>query len=236
MLAIGKNAVLESIKSKRAEKVLIQKNYFNKDSKEISELAKNNGIKVFFEEKAFLDKLSGGANHQGIIAKTPDFSYSSLEEIINPEGNNFILVLDELSDPHNFGNIIRSAECAGVTGIIIPERRSVDVTETVIKVSVGACFHIKIAKVKNLNDAVRALKDNFITVYSLDMDGKSIYEERFDDNAAFVIGSEGFGIKKLTKQLSDKVLSIPQFGKINSLNAGSATAIAIYEYVRQVKI
>lgn len=234
MIVAGKNAVKECIKSKRALKVHIIKNSSDRDYKEIAELCKNSDIKVFYEDREELDRLSQGMRHQGVVAKTPDFQYCDEKEIIDDcKNKGFMLLIDEVSDPHNFGNIIRTAECAGCCGIIIPKHRTCEVTETVIKVSVGACFHIKIAKTGNINDFIRKIKDEFIEVYALDMDGENIYETHLATSCAFIIGSEGFGVKKLTASLADKKLSIPQKGSINSLNAANAAAVAMYEYVRQ---
>ena len=145
----------------------------------------------------------------------------------------FLLLVDEVSDPHNLGAIIRSAECAGVHGIILPKNRSCQVNDTVIKVSTGACFNMRIAQVVNLNDCIRDLKKKNIFVYSMEADGNSIYKTNLKGNIAMVVGSEGFGVSKLTRQLSDEVISLPLNGKINSLNASNACAICLYEAVRQ---
>ena len=145
----------------------------------------------------------------------------------------FILLVDEVTDPHNLGSIIRSAECSGVHGIIIPANRGVPVNETVIKVSTGAAYNMRIAKVTNINDAIRYLKKQNVWVYSMEADGESIYKTDFTGSVALVVGSEGFGVSRLTKEISDGVVSLPMKGKINSLNASVACGVCLYEVVRQ---
>ena len=144
-----------------------------------------------------------------------------------------MLILDGVEDPHNLGSIIRVAECAGVHGVIIPRHRSVSVNDTVVKVSAGAASHVKVAKVTNINDAIEELKSKNVWVYAADMDGGSIYDARLTGAIAFVIGGEGQGVKRLTKQKCDGVVALPMYGKVNSLNASVAAGIVVYEYLRQ---
>ena len=145
----------------------------------------------------------------------------------------FIVILDGIEDPHNLGSILRVAECAGVHGVVIPSRRSADVNETVMRISAGAANHMAVAKVGNINDAIRKLKEEFVNVVCADMGGESIYDVDFDSDVAIVIGSEGFGVKELTAKLCDRTVAIPQRGKVNSLNASVACGIVCYEVVRQ---
>ncbi|MDE5756137.1 MAG: 23S rRNA (guanosine(2251)-2'-O)-methyltransferase RlmB, partial [Clostridia bacterium] len=145
----------------------------------------------------------------------------------------FMLILDGIEDPHNLGSIIRVAECAGAHGIVIPSRRNVGVNATVLRTSAGAVNHMRIASVTNINDTIRALKDDFVNVYCADMNGKNLYESHLKEDTAIVIGSEGFGVKQLTAKLCTDALSIPQFGKVNSLNASVACGVICYEVVRQ---
>ena len=166
------------------------------------------------------------------MAYTTDFNYSELDELI-VDGDCLLVVLDEIEDPHNFGAIIRSCECAGVNGIIIPNRRATPVTDTVVKTSAGAISNVKIAKVINLNQAIEKLKQNNIWVYGLEAGGKEIYSVNLRGRVAIVVGSEGRGISKLTKEKCDEIISLPLMGKINSLNASVACGIALYEVVRQ---
>jgi len=233
----GKNAVRECILSnKTIEKILIQNGSQNK---ELVSLAKERGIKVQFVGKSALDDLSVTKKHQGIIALSTDFKYSSVEDILNlakERGeDNFILILDGVEDPHNLGSVLRVAECAGVHGVIIPKDRAVGVTETVVKVSAGASERVKIAKVTNLNRTIEELKEKNIFIYSADMDGEPMTKTNLTGNIAIVVGSEGFGVSKLTRKLSDGIISIPMFGKINSLNASVSAGIVVYEAVRQRK-
>lgn len=233
----GKNAVCELFRSNsKIDKIMIQQNQKN-DLKNIVELAKKRGIKTSFVPKEALDRESTVKNHQGVIAFVGGYVYASLEDILSvAEQKNeapFLVLLDEVADPHNLGSLIRTCECAGVHGIVIPKNRSCLVNETVIKVSTGACFGIKIACVTNINDCIRKLKDMGIWIFSLEANGKSIYQTDLTSGLALVVGSEGFGVSALTKKLSDEILSLPMHGKVNSLNASVAGAIGIYEVVRQ---
>ena len=144
-----------------------------------------------------------------------------------------MLLLDGVEDPHNLGSILRVAECAGVHGVVIPRHRAVSVNETVIKVSAGAAAHVLVAKVTNINDAIDELKRQNVWVYAADMDGNGIYETNLKGATAFVIGGEGQGVKRLTKQKCDASVSIPMFGKVNSLNASVAAGIVAFEKLRQ---
>ncbi len=165
------------------------------------------------------------------------YQYSDLEDIIAfAETKNqapFILLCDGIEDPHNLGSLIRTCECAGVHGIVLPKNRSCQINETVIKVSTGACFNMKIARVTNLNDCIRKLKQKQIWVFGLEANGTEIYKTDLTMPVALVVGSEGFGMSELSKKLCDGILSLPMFGKVNSLNASVAGAVAIYEVVRQ---
>ena len=236
MLSIGKNAVRELLGAD-AE---IFKLYVLKGAHDLDKFvdgAKAKGARIEFCDKRALDKLAGEIRHQGVIAETADFAYCSLEDILakaKAKGENaFILLLDGIEDPHNLGSILRVAECAGVHGVVIPSRRSATVNETVIRISAGAANLVPVAKVGNINDAIRKLKDEFVTVYCADMGGESVYDSHFTGDTAIVIGSEGFGVKELTSKLCDKVIALPQRGKVNSLNASVACGVICYEVVRQ---
>ena len=236
MLSIGKNAVRELIGSDTQ----INRLYVLKGAHDLDKLvegARAKGARIEFCDKKRLDKLAGELRHQGVIAETADFAYSSLGDLLGiarAKGEKvFIVLLDGVEDPHNLGSILRVAECAGAHGVVIPSRRSASVNETVIRISAGAANHVAVAKVGNINDAIRKLKDEFVNVYCADMDGESIYDVRFDGDTAIVIGSEGFGVKELTSRLCDKSVAIPQRGKVNSLNASVACGIICYEAVRQ---
>lgn len=184
-----------------------------------------------------MDKESESKNHQGVIAFINNFNYSSVEDMLllakNKNEAPFLVLCDEIADPHNLGSLIRTAECAGAHGLIIPKNRACLVNSTVIKVSTGSVFNLKIACVNNINNCIRDLKKENVFVYSLEAGGENIYKSDLTGAIALVVGSEGFGVSTLTKKLSDGILSLPMKGKINSLNASVAGAIGIYEVVKQ---
>lgn len=238
MKIIGRNAVIEAIKSGQTiDRLVAARDQKDAGAQRIINEAKSRGIKVFFYDKDVLDRESVGKKHQGFIAEVTDFKYCELEDILayaEEKGQPpFVLILDGVEDPHNLGSIIRVAECAGVHGVIIPRHRSVSVNDTVVKVSAGAASHVKVAKVTNINDAIEELKSKNVWVYAADMDGGSIYDARLTGAIAFVIGGEGQGVKRLTKQKCDGVVALPMYGKVNSLNASVAAGIVVYEYLRQ---
>ena len=237
MFIEGKNAIRQAIESgSTINKIMIDKNFASRKD-EIISLASQNKIKIEFLPKLILDKKSKTGHHQGYMAETIDFEYSSVEDIINvskEKGTNaFIVLLDGIEDPHNFGAIIRSCECAGVDGIIIPKNRAVQVNETVIRTSTGAITNMKIAKVTNLKDAIETLKQNDIWVFGAEAGGENIYSRNLTIPVAIVIGSEGFGVKKTILAACDGVVSLPLMGKVNSLNASVACGICVFEVVRQ---
>lgn len=238
MKIIGRNAVIEAIKAGQTiDRLVAAKDQKDAGAQRIINEAKSRGIKVFFYDKAVLDRECDGKKHQGFVAEVTDFKYSELEDIFayaEEKGEPlFALVLDGVEDPHNLGSILRVAECAGAHGVIIPRHRSVSVNDTVVKVSAGAASHIRVAKVTNINDAIDELKQKGVWVYAADMDGDSIYKTNLKGAIAFVIGGEGSGVKRLTKQKCDGVVSLPVRGKVNSLNASVAAGAVVYEYLRQ---
>ncbi len=232
----GRNPITEAFDSG----IKISRIYVSKTAHDLQPLidkAKSRNIRIDFVDKPYLDKLSESKRHQGIIAISEEYSYASLEDILNVAKQKnqplFVILLDGIEDPHNLGSIIRVAECAGAHGVVIPSRRSACVNATVLRTSAGAANHLKVAMVGNINDAIRTLKDNFVNVYCADMQGTTLYDCNFKEDTAIVIGNEGEGVKSLTKKLCDNVVSIPQFGKVNSLNASVACGIICYEVVRQ---
>ncbi len=236
MIVAGKNAVWEAILSD----LPVEEIYFAKgshDMRDLVKLAREKGVPTQFVDRSELDVKSEGVRHQGVVAVAKDFGYCTLDELIALNSADgaapFLLVLDGIMDPHNLGSIIRVAECAGADGVIIPSRRSASVNATVMRVSAGAAAHVKVARVVNINDAVRRLKDEFFNVYCADMDGESMYGVDLRSATALVIGGEGDGVSRLTAKLCDRAVSIPQFGKVNSLNASVACGIICYEAVRQ---
>lgn len=233
----GKNAIRQALESKiTINKIMVDKNIQGRKD-EIINLAVQNKIKFEFVPKIVLDKKSKTGHHQGYIAETVDFNYSSVEDILNKAKSKhekpFVVILDGIEDPHNFGAIIRSCECAGVHGIIIPKNRAVQVNETVIRTSTGAISNMLIAKVTNLKDAINELKNNDVWVFAAETGGENIYNKKLNQNIAIVIGSEGFGIKKSILQQCDGTITLPLCGQVNSLNASVACGIVIFEILRQ---
>lgn len=238
MYIFGRNPVKEAYRAgKTIDKLFMLKGEFDPTLNTIRTLAKEARTVVSYVDRAMLDKLSNGGNHQGVVAAVTDFSYCEVQDIINSARTKgeplLIVLLDGITDPHNLGAIIRSAECFGAHGIVIPKHRSVSVNDTVVKVACGATEYMPIAKVTNINDVIRELKEQNIWVYATDFDGKAPKSVNLSGDIAIVIGSEGEGIHRLTKQLCDDTLTIPQYGQVNSLNASVAAGIVLYEAVRQ---
>ena len=236
----GKNPVKELLNSDvTIEKIMIADGTSDQELRVLQRQAREKGLKVEFVDKRGLDKVSETGHHQGIIAIYSEFKYADLGEVISKtkaQGKDIMfIVLDEVLDPHNLGSVIRVAECAGVSGVIIPKHRAVPVNETVAKVSAGAVSRVKVARVTNINDEIKKLKEMGVFVFVADMDGAEMYKTHLTGDIALVVGSEGFGVSKLTKKLADGVVSIPMYGKINSLNASVSAGIVVYEAVRQRK-
>ncbi|MGG7143873.1 23S rRNA (guanosine(2251)-2'-O)-methyltransferase RlmB [Clostridium nigeriense] len=237
-LIIGRNAVMEVLKSDRTiESVYIANGHMEGSIKVIINIAREKGLVLKEVDRKKLDAMSGGTNHQGVIAQVTPYKYCEIADMLNlakKKGEDpFIVILDEIEDPHNLGSIIRTAELCGVHGIIIPKRRNVGITSTVYKCSVGAIEHMKIAKVTNINAAIDELKKEGLWIYGADIAGDEYsYEVNFGGPCAMVIGSEGRGISKLTLKKCDKLVKIPMVGKINSLNASVAGGIMMYEILK----
>ena len=238
-LVEGRNAVIELLKSERTtvEQILIAKGKMEGSIAKVIGLAKEKKVLLKEVDRKKLDMISETGAHQGVIAQITPFKYSEVEEILDfakEKGENpFIIILDELEDPHNLGSIVRTAELCGVHGIIIPKRRNVGVTGTVYKTAAGAIEHMKIAKVTNVNNEIDKLKAKGIWVYGADIRGTEYsYNTDFSGACALIIGNEGKGMSKLTAKKCDKLVKIPMVGKINSLNASVAGGIMMYEVLR----
>ena len=230
----GRNAVLELIRSgKQIEKIVMEKNPQGSLARIFAE-ARRVGVRVQFAELKALDRMSATGRHQGVIAFAADYEYCELEDIIDSKGEagGFVILCDGIEDVHNLGSIIRVAECAGADGVVIPAQKSAGVTEAVIRISAGAANHMKVAKVPSLNAAIDKLKNSGYWLYALEADGKSIYSADLTGNVGLVIGGEDSGVRRLTREKCDGVLSLPLLGKVNSLNASVALGIAAYEVVR----
>lgn len=235
---IGRNAVKELLASERdIEKVYITKGNKEGSINQLIGIVGERGIPIFEVDRSKLDTMALGGRHQGIIAIAAPHNYSTIDEILEyaslKDEPPFIVVCDGIEDPHNLGAIIRSAECAGVHGIIIPKRRAVGLTATVAKASAGALSHQRIAKVTNLASTLDELKERGLWVYGADMDGENYYKTDMKGAVALVLGSEGFGISRLVKEKCDFIVSIPLHGNVNSMNVSCAAAVIMTEIARQ---
>ena len=237
-LIIGRNAVSEAVNSGRElDTLLLMRGTQNPALLRLASMAKEKGAVVKEVDSKKLDYMCGGANHQGVAAFVAVHEYSSVDDILafaEEKGEApFIVVLDEVEDPHNLGAIIRTAECAGVHGIIIPKRRSASLSYTVAKASAGAIEYMRVARVTNIAVTLDELKEKGVWVYGADMDGTDYDECDFSGACAIVIGNEGKGISRLVREKCDVIVSLPMKGQINSLNASNAAAVLLYEALRQ---
>ena len=222
----GRNVVKEALDNNEViKKAYVYKNF--NDRGILNKLSKNN-IKINYLEKYELDKIESG-NHQGIILEVNDYDYASIDEIMDDK---VVVMLDHLEDPHNLGAIIRTCEAAGVKSIVIPKDRAVKVNSTVIKVSVGAIKNVRIVMVNNLVNTLKELKDNGFWVIGTDMQGADYRTLDYSGKVVLVIGNEGKGLSRLTRENCDFMARIPMRGEVNSLNASVAAALVIYEAVR----
>ena len=235
----GRNAVMEALRAGTAiDKIYLQKGETDKTLGHIASKARAAGTVVVEADRRKLDAMSRTHAHQGVIALSAVREYATVEDILRAaeaKGEAPLLVVcDELSDPHNLGAVIRTAECAGAHGVIIPKRRSAGLTAVVAKTSAGAVAHVPVARVPNLSALLKELKDRGIWVFGTAADGAtSLYDADLKGPAAIVIGSEGGGMGRLVAESCDFLVSIPMRGKLNSLNASAAAAILLYEAVRQ---
>lgn len=228
----GRNPVLEALKAGRAADSLLIAEGASVPSNIIA-IAKKNGITVKTVSPKKLDAMCGESVHQGVVLLAAAKAYSSLNDVFSlAESKNeppFILICDSLTDPHNLGALIRTADACGVHGVIIPERNSVGLTATVAKSSAGALEYVHVVKVKNLAVALDELKKRGVWLYCADMDGSDIRSTDFSGSVGIVVGSEGDGVSRLVKEKCDFTVSVPMRGKINSLNASVAGAIMMFE-------
>lgn len=235
----GRNAVIELLKSDRTvNKIMVARGDRQGSINEILKLAKQNRIIVTEVDRNKLDTLSETKHHQGVIAFVAPIEYKDVDYILNVAKERgeepFILIADEIEDPHNLGALIRSAEVAGCHGVIIPKRRAVAVTEVVSKVSVGATEYMPIARVNNINDTIRELKDKGVWIVGTDVSADTIYyKQDLTGPIAIVVGSEGRGMNKLTIKNCDFLVKIPMMGKITSLNASVSGGIVLFEALKQ---
>lgn len=234
----GRNAVLELLESGRdINKILVANGEKHGSIHKILAIAKERKIIVTEMERNKVNQIAQTPNNQGVIAIVPPYDYCEVEDILEEAKRKdempFILILDGIEDPHNLGSIIRTAETAGVHGIIIPKRRAASVNSTVSKVSAGAVEYMKIARVNNINETIRYLKEQDVWICGTDMDTNTIYTKQdYKMPIAIVIGSEGFGMSRLVKENCDFLVKIPMKGKITSLNASVSAGIIMYEVVK----
>lgn len=236
-ILVGRNAVAEAVKSGREIDKITVANGSDGSVKKTVAMAKDRGIPVYFADRQALDRMAPGEKHQGIIAQVSGFSYSSIDEILDVAESRgeepFVIILDGIEDPHNLGAVMRTAECVGAHGIIIPKRRAASVTETAAKSAAGAAEYMKVAKVTNISRAIDELKERGLWIAACDMDGDTYWQSNLKGSIAIVIGNEGAGISKLVKEKCDFTVSMPMKGKITSLNASNAAAVIMYEVRRQ---
>lgn len=239
-LIAGRNPVIEALKAGKSLNTIFVSSEGGGSLGLICKMAKEKGIVVKQVSEAKLNAMSGGASHQGVIASGACAEYVTVEDILavsEKKGTKpFIIICDEIEDPHNLGAIIRTAEAAGADGIIVPKRRSAALTETVYKTSAGAASWLPVARVPNITAAIDILKGNGVWIYGTDAEGEDYTKSDMTGSVGLVIGSEGFGMGRLVKEKCDFLLKLPMYGKITSLNASVAAGIFMYETVRQRKV
>ncbi|MBP1043412.1 23S rRNA (guanosine(2251)-2'-O)-methyltransferase RlmB [Vagococcus sp. BWB3-3] len=235
--AFGRHAVVESLKNNRGNKLFLQDDLSGSKIQELKELAAEFSVPVSWAPKVKLDKLTDGAVHQGAVLGITPFEYLTVEELITQTKERreepFFLILDGIEDPHNFGSILRTADAAGVDGVIIPKHRAVGITSIVTKTSTGAVEHVPVARVTNLKQAIATLKEQQFWVFGTDMNGTDYRSWNVSGSIALIIGNEGKGMSPGLKKEVDEMLSIPMVGHVQSLNAGVAAGLLMYEVFRK---
>lgn len=234
----GRNPVLEALKNNREiEKILVNKASKEGSIKKIIGIAKDNNIVVQEVDRHKLDDMSESHAHQGVIAIISEYKYYELDEILEiPKNKNedpFFIILDGITDPHNLGSIIRTADAVGAHAVIIPKRRSVHITPIVAKASAGAVEYVPVCVVTNIVNTIKELKENGLWIAAVDMDGGPFYKQNLTGPLGLVVGSEGEGISRLVKKNCDFTVSMPMSGNVDSLNASVACGILLYEVYRQ---
>jgi len=241
LIIYGKQTVIEALKSDHhINKIVIAREMEKKDAQRIKNLAERKKVNMSYDRKANLQKICGPVLHQGIIAILDEFRYLSEKQLIDTlqsSENPFLLILDQIQDPHNLGAIIRTAEVAGISAIILPEKGSAAVTPTVAKTSAGAVFHSPLHRTLDLIDTMKKIKDMGLKIIAMVPHRPvTLYDTDFKGPLAIVVGSEGKGVRKNIQKLCDKSVSIPGKGKVDSLNASVSTAVVVFEAVRQRRV
>ncbi|EQK46601.1 RNA 2'-O ribose methyltransferase substrate binding family protein [[Clostridium] bifermentans ATCC 638] len=234
----GRNPVIEAIKNDREiDKIMIANGAKEGSIKKITAMAKEKNIIIQYVDRNKLDEISTSHSHQGVIANVSEYKYFELDDLIQnakDKGEDpFFIILDEITDPHNLGSIIRTADAVGAHGVIIPKRRSVHITPTVVKASAGAVEYVPVCKVTNIVNTIKTLKEHGLWIAAADMDGQTFYEQNLTGPIGLVIGSEGFGISRLVKKNCDYIVKMPMVGNVTSLNASVAGSILLYEIFKQ---
>ena len=233
-IIFGRAPVLEALKNSHPiDKIIIKSGPYAKSLIPVIDEAKKRNIVIQQADGARLDRMANGENHQGVIAMISAYSYVSVNDIISDKDDAFVIICDKITDPHNLGAIIRTANCVGADGVIIPKRDSAGVNSVVMKTSAGAVEYTPVAKVTNLASTIDELKERGFWITAADMDGQSMYDIDFKGKIAIVVGSEGKGVSRLVREKCDFIAQIPMYGEINSLNASVAAAVLMYEAVRQ---
>ena len=233
-IIFGRAPVLEALKNSHPiDKIIIKSGPYAKSLIPVIDEAKKRNIVIQQADGARLDRVANGENHQGVIAMISAYSYVSVNDIISDKDDAFVIICDKITDPHNLGAIIRTANCVGADGVIIPKRDSAGVNSVVMKTSAGAVEYTPVAKVTNLASTIDELKEQGFWITAADMDGQSMYDIDFKGKIAIVVGSEGKGVSRLVREKCDFIAQIPMYGEINSLNASVAAAVLMYEAVRQ---
>ena len=234
----GRNPIIEALKNNRSiEKIMVNKASKEGSIKKILAMAKENKVIIQEVDRHKLDEMSESHAHQGVMAITSDYRYYDLDEILDipkEKGEDpFFIILDGITDPHNLGSIIRTADAVGAHAVIIPKRRSVQITPIVAKASAGAVEYLPVCKVTNIVNTIKTLKENGLWIAAVDMDGQTFYQQNLGGPLGLVVGSEGEGISRLVKQNCDFTVSMPMSGNVTSLNASVAGGILLYEVYRQ---
>lgn len=234
----GRNPVIEALKNDREiEKIMVNKAAREGSIKKIIAMARDNNVIVQQVDRHKLDEMSESHSHQGVIAIIGEYKYYELDEVLEipkKKGEEpFFIILDGVTDPHNLGSIIRTADAVGAHAVIIPKRRSAQITPVVAKASAGAVEYVPVCKVTNIANTIKILKENGLWIAAVDMDGGAFYQQDLSGALALVVGSEGSGISRLVKQNCDFTVSMPMSGNVTSLNASVAGGILLYEVYRQ---
>ena len=235
-VVFGRHATVEALQARRGNKLFIQEDLKSKHIEELKTLAKEFSVPIVWAPKSKLDDMTNKENHQGIVMKITPYEYLSLDDLLvktKEKENKFYLILDSIMDPHNLGSIMRTADAVNVDGIIIPKHRAVGITPVVVKTSTGAVEHVPVARVTNLSQTIKKLKENNVWIFGTDMKGTDYTHWNVAGDIALVIGNEGKGMGAALKKEMDEMITIPIDGHVQSLNASVAAGLLMYEVHRK---